>query len=298
MAALVEIAASIANKTGLSFVVSATMDITGGSRWRTFRLDNARTGHPRSVFVKFGQVEHTPVFEAEVDGLAALVQAKSGIHIPAVIACEHDTEHAWLVLEWIDLAPLNAASAARAGIALAALHRNTGHQFGWPRDNFIGATPQVNTQTTDWVNFFQHQRLLFQLHLAAKNRYPTRLIDRGERLVADLPALFRDYTPLASLLHGDTWIGNMAQDAEGQPVTFDPAVYHGDREADVAMCEMFGGYPREFFTEYANAWPLDAGYSTRKHLYNLYHLLNHANLFAGDYVPQSAERIEQLLAEL
>jgi fructosamine-3-kinase len=298
MSTLAAIAAVIAAKTGAPFVVDSTHDIAGGSRWRTFRLDNARTGSPKSVFVKFGQVEHAPVFEAEVDGLTALEQAKSGYRIPAVIASEHDVEHAWLVLEWIDLSALNSTSAARAGIALAALHRNTGHQFGWPRDNFIGATPQVNTQAKDWVHFFQHQRLLFQLNLAARNRYPSRLIDRGERLVADLPALFRDYTPLASLLHGDTWIGNMAQDSEGRPVTFDPAVYHGDREADVAMCEMFGGYPREFFTEYVNAWPLDSGFATRKHLYNLYHLLNHANLFAGDYVRQSAERIEQLLAEL
>lgn len=298
MSTLAAIGASVAAKTGAQFVVDSTYDIAGGARWRTFRIDNARTGSPKSVFVKFGQAEHAPVFEAEVDGLRALTNAAAGFRIPQFIACERDTEHAWLVLEWIELSPLNSVSAARAGIALAAMHRHSGHQFGWPSDNFIGATPQVNTQTKDWVHFFQHQRLLFQLNLAARNRYPTRLIDRGERLVADLPALFRDYTPLASLLHGDTWIGNLAQDDSGQPVTFDPAVYHGDREADVAMCEMFGGYPREFFTEYANAWPLDVGFATRKHLYNLYHLLNHANLFAGDYVRQSAARIEQLLAEL
>jgi protein-ribulosamine 3-kinase len=292
------IAAAIAARTGSPFVADSAHEVAGGSRWRTFKLDNARTGEPKAVFLKYGLPEHAEVFAAEIDGLDALRAAKTQLRIPHAIARGVDGECAWLALEWIDLAPLDDLSAATAGKALAALHRNAGESFGWPRDNFIGATPQINTPHKDWVHFFQHQRLLYQLKLAAKNRYPTRMIDRGERLVADLPALFSSYTPLPSLLHGDTWIGNLAMDGNGTPVTFDPAVYRGDREADVAMCELFGGYPKTFFTEYANAWPLDSGYATRKRLYNLYHLLNHANLFAGDYVRQSGETIERLLAEL
>lgn len=298
MSNLNSIAASIAAETGSPFTVESTTDLSGGSRWRTLRIDNARTGIPASAFVKFGVAQHAPVFAAELDGLRALAGVKAGFRLPAVIACESDVTRAWLILDWIDLSPLDDASGARAGIALAALHRNTADAFGWPSDNFIGASPQVNTPNKDWVHFFQHQRLLFQLDLAAKNRYPSKMIDRGERLVADLPVLFRDYTPVASLLHGDLWGGNIGRDSEGAPVIYDPAVYRGDREADLAMTELFGGFPRTFYTEYRNAWPLDKGYATRKHLYNLYHLLNHANLFAGDYVRQSGEAIERLLAEL
>ncbi len=295
------IARGIAANTGRPFRPSSSVHATAGDRWTSQRFDNARTGTPSAAFLKIGGAACAPAFEAEADGLQALQNAGAGFRIPAILAREAHDDHAWLALEWIDLSPLDDASGARAGAALASLHRNTGQSqvgFGWPRNNFIGATPQVNTPDKDWVRFFQHQRLLFQLNLAAKNRYPTRLIDRGERLVADLPALFRDYAPVASLLHGDLWGGNAARDDRGTPVIFDPAVYRGDREADLAMSELFGGFPRTFYTEYRNAWPLDTGYAVRKHLYNLYHLLNHANLFAGDYVRQAGEAIERLLAEL
>jgi fructosamine-3-kinase len=295
---LAPLAAAIASATGKPFRVAAAYPIPGGSRWQTWRLDNDRTGEPRSVFCKWGTTEHAAVFAAEADGLTALAAADCGFRVPRVLHRGQGGAHAWLALEWIDLAPLDERAGAAAGRALAALHREVGSEFGWPHANFIGATPQINSQGKDWIAFFQHHRLLFQLDLAKKNRYPTRLIDRGERLVADLPALFRSYLPTASLLHGDTWIGNVARDASGTPVTFDPAVYRGDREADLAMCELFGGFPAAFFSEYANAWPPDAGYATRKHLYQLYHLLNHANLFAGDYVQRSADCVERLLAEL
>jgi fructosamine-3-kinase len=292
------LAAAIAAATGQPFRITACHTIAGGSRWRTFKLDNERTGKPASVFIKWGAQEHAPVFAAEVDGLASLASAESGFRIPRVLHQSHGSAHAALVLEWIDLEPLDEAGGARAGRALAELHRDIGDTFGWPRDNFIGATPQINTPGKGWVEFFQHHRLLCQLDLAKKNRFPSRLIERGERLVADLPALFRSYAPVASLLHGDTWIGNVAQDAHGMPVIFDPAVHRGDREADVAMTELFGGFPRVFFTEYANAWPLDDDYAARKQLYQIYHLLNHANLFAGDYVKRSEQMIERVLAQV
>lgn len=288
----------IAAGTGRPFNAASPVAPTAGSRWSSQRLDNARTGDPPSVFLKIGGAECADVFEAEADGLGTLAGAKTGFRVPAILARGANAEHTWIVLEWIDLAPLDEAAGALAGASLALLHRNTADHFGWPRDNFIGATQQVNSPGKEWVPFFQHQRLVPQLQLAAIHRYPSRLIDRGERLVADLPALFLDYQPLASLLHGDLWAGNAARDDRGTPVIFDPAVYRGDREADCAMSELFGGFPRSFLTEYDNAWPLDAGYAVRKHLYNLYHLLNHANLFAGDYVRQSGEAIERLLAEL
>ena len=293
-----DLGALIAAATGAPFRISGREPVGGGSIHRAERIDNMRTGTPASVFAKRGAAEILPMFEAEADGLARLRGAARGVRIPGVLFRGLHGEEAVLILDWIDLAPIDALSGAALGEALALLHRATSDTFGLARDNFIGATAQVNTPDTDWVRFWQNQRLHFQLRLAARNRYPTRLIDRGERLAADCAAFFSTYRPAPSLLHGDLWGGNAGRDADGTPVIFDPAAYYGDREADVAMTTLFGGFPDEFFSAYANAWPLDSGYATRRQFYNLYHLLNHANLFAGDYVRQAERSIELLLAEL
>jgi len=170
--------------------------------------------------------------------------------------------------------------------------------FGWARDNFIGATPQVNGWGEDWVAFWRDRRVHAQLRFAAHNRLPSKMIDRGERLLADSAAFFGNYAPAKSLLHGDLWTGNASALADGTPVVFDPAVYVGDREADVAMTELFGGFPREFKAAYASEWALDPGYRTRRDFYNLYQILNHANLFGGSYVRQGEQTIEKLLSEI
>ena len=156
----------------------------------------------------------------------------------------------------------------------------------------------MNGWSDDWLAFWREKRLAAQLRLAAHNRLPSRMIDRGERLLADCAAFFSGYAPKPSLLHGDLWSGNAAALADGTPVVFDPAVYAGDREADVAMTELFGGFPADFLSSYCEAWPLHDGYRARRPLYNLYHRLNHANLFAGGYVRESEQAIERLLAEI
>jgi len=125
----------------------------------------------------------------------------------------------------------------------------------------------------------------------------THLLRRGEALQATLTHFFTDHRPTPSLLHGDLWSGNYAFDAQGRPVIFDPAVYFGDRETDLAMTELFGGFPAAFYAAYNAAWPLDAGYATRKTLYNLYHILNHFNLFGGGYLSQAQGMIDRLLSE-
>lgn len=304
--------AFIANATGQPFRVEGMVQTGRAAQWQLFAIDNARTGTPKRIFAKMGEPAVLPNFSAEVDGLNRLRAASSVLRLPTVIACaelpgsddpddadeDADTSaRAVLLLEWIDLAPLTPAAAALLGHALADVHASRGERFGLDRDNFIGATPQRNTPDDDWVRFWQHNRLQPQLALCARNRYPSRMIDRGERLMADCGAFFRDYTPVPSLLHGDLWAGNAAQDERGLPVIFDPAVYYGDRETDIAMTELFGGFATDFHAAYHNAWPLDPGYGVRKHFYNLYHVLNHANLFSGDYVLQSEKMIEKLLAE-
>lgn len=233
--------------------------------------------------------------EAEVDGLARLAEA-GAIRVPKFHnAGANDTE-AWIELEWLDLHPADAACDARMGAALARQHAVTAPTFGLERDNAIGATPQPNAQSDDWVAFWRERRLAFQLELAAKSGHGGRLQDRGRKLLEVLPAFFADYQPQPSLLHGDLWAGNRAMLADGTPVIFDPAVYYGDREAEIAMTRLFGGFGPRFYAAYDEAWPPDAGRTVRQDLYNLYHVLNHLNLFGGGYRAQAEAMVEGLLA--
>lgn len=158
---------------------------------------------------------------------------------------------------------------------LASLHRTTGPRFGWHRDNWIGRSPQKNEWRDDWATFFRECRLQPQLETARRN---------GHRITVS-SNLLKDHKPAPSLLHGDLWSGNAGFIAEG-PVLFDPAVYYGDRETDLAMTELFGGFPARFYEAYDEAFPLPEGYEARKHLYNLYHLLNHLNIFGEGYLAE------------
>lgn len=259
----------------------------GGARWR---LDWGG----EHWFVKSGDSE---VLATEADGLAALAAAGT-LRVPMVLASEDGPDGGYLLLEWLTLAHKQSASAARLGEALAALHLQGAPWFGWPRHNFIGATPQFNTPADDWVAFYRDQRLRFQLRLAAENGYRGTLQEQGERLVAGVSCFFAGYTPRPALLHGDLWGGNWGVLVDGGPVVFDPAVYRGDREAELAMTELFGGFDPEFYAAYRQHAPLDPGYGTRRHLYNLYHVLNHLNLFGDAYLEQVLSMIKRLLAEL
>ena len=187
---------------------------------------------------------------------------------------------------------------SEAGAELADLHRLSAGHFGWDVDNVIGATPQINTPTSGWPEFFADHRLRFQLELAAANGYQDGLEDSGQRLLQAIDRFFESYSPEPSLLHGDLWGGNWGVSAAGAPAAFDPAVYFGDREADLAMTELFGGFPKAFYVAYNDAWQLNDGYPVRKQLYNLYHVLNHLNLFGDSYLGQAMQMIDGLLAEV
>lgn len=291
------IAAAIGEATGRPFRATEVAPVGGGCIHEALRVSGEHGGAAASFFVKVNERERAALFAAEADGLAALREA-GAIRVPAVVAHGEAGGHAFLVLEWLELGGLAATSAALLGAGLAKLHRHTRERFGWARDNFIGATPQENAPADDWHRFFRDRRLHPQLRLAARNRLPSRMIDRGERLLADCEAFFRNHRPAASLLHGDLWGGNAAALADGTPVVFDPAVYAGDRETDLAMAALFGGFPPDFAAAYQDAWPLPDGHRIRRELYNLYHVLNHANLFAGGYVRQAEEAIGRLLSEI
>lgn len=248
-------------------------------------------------FVKSGAAADYPRFRAEVDGLDAL-RATQTVRVPAVVDCGHDEQQSWLVLERFQLHALDRASGAALGRALAQLHRTAGPHFGWPADNFIGLAPQENVPDDSWPLFFARHRLLPQLKRARENGMERTLAEKGEHVAEKVAAFFVGGHPAPSLLHGDLWSGNTGRLPDGTPVVFDPAVYYGDREADVAMAELFGGFPESFYAAYREAWPLSEGFETRKTLYNLYHILNHFNLFGGGYLGQAKRMIDRLVAEL
>jgi protein-ribulosamine 3-kinase len=248
-----------------------------------------------SVFLKRLPLAERWRLAAEADGLARLAET-GAIRVPRVLGEGADDSHAWLELERLDLCPPDAASDARMGEALARLHAATGTAFGLDRDNANGAAPQPNAPSADWVAFFRERRLGFQLGLAARNGHVGPIQERGLRLLEALPAFFAGHHPRPSLLHGDLWGGNRAMLADGTPVVFDPAVYYGDREADIAMTRLFGGFGPRFYSAYQAAWPVDAGAAARSDLYNLYHVLNHLNIFGGGYRAQAEALIARLLS--
>jgi fructosamine-3-kinase len=237
------------------------------------------------------------MFAAQAAGLKALANTQT-VRTPDVLAVGTWGGGAFLALEWIDLRAPTRSSEALLGEQLAWQHRTTQAQYGWWRDNSVGPTPQVNTPCGDWPTFLRERRLRYQLDLAAQRGADGTLYERGQLLCASLEAFFAGYRPPPSLLHGDLWGGNWGTDADGLPVVFDPAVYFGDREADVAMTRLFGGFGAAFYAGYQSTWPLDAGAGVRAALYNLYHVLNHFNLFGGGYLSQARSMIDQLLAEI
>ena len=248
-------------------------------------------------FVKSGHPDDLPRFIAEAAGLAA-IRDTGTVRVPEVIACELVDAQARITLEWLDLKPLDRSSAILLGQQLAALHRCGHDHHGWTEGNFIGGSPQPNDWHAQWPRFFADCRLKPQLEQAKQNGLPRSLVDQGHDLLERLPAFFVNHQPRPSLLHGDLWGGNVGMLADGTPVIFDPAVYYGDREADLAMSELFGGFPDAFYASYRSTWPLEPGYESRRTLYNLYHVLNHFNLFGTAYLGQVQRMTTRLLADL
>ena len=265
--------------------------VDGGSINTCYRV-TARDG--RRLFLKLNEADCAKMFEAEFEGLQELHSA-AAVRVPSPLAHGVAGEFAWLLMEHLDLEPGSPGAASQLGTQLAAQHRHAAARFGWRRDNTIGSTLQRNVQQSDWLTFFRSYRLGFQLQLAAESGGGQELQDKGSRLLEILPRFFDGYAPVPSLLHGDLWGRNWAMTGAGEPVIFDPAVYYGDREADVAMTELFGGFPREFYVAYGAAWPLDPGYRVRRQIYNLYHVLNHLNLFGGSYLNQATSILDHLL---
>ena len=283
----------ISAATGRSFAVDKRHPAGGGCISSAVIIE----GGGQRYFVKLNGASNAEMFAAEVAGLEEIASARA-IRVPTPICWGMENGYAYLVLEYVEQCSANPQSMGQLGQELARLHRFSSEQHGWHRDNTIGSTPQVNTPSHDWVDFWRRQRLGLQLELAARNGHGGKLQRQGERLAANIGALFCGYTPIPSLLHGDLWYGNYAIDIQGHPFVFDPAVYYGDHEADLAMTELFGGFDSRFYEAYQDAFPLESDYPVRKTLYNLYHILNHLNIFGGDYRSQAERMIDALLSEI
>jgi fructosamine-3-kinase len=283
------IAAKITQVTGEPFEIANSRSVGGGC----INQGNSISDGKRTYFVKLNRASEVEMFAAEALGVRQMWDTQT-IRVPKPICWGTAGNSAYLVLEWLELRGGGGDGAwEKMGRNLAAMHRQgMAKQFGWERNNTIGSTPQINTWTADWATFFTEHRIGYQLRLAARKGMR---FSGGDRLLDKIPELLSGHHPQPSLVHGDLWGGNASVTAAGEPVIFDPATYYGDREVDIAMTELFGGFPRAFYRGYNAAWALDSGYEKRKILYNLYHILNHFNLFGSGYAGQAERMILQVL---
>ena len=244
----------------------------------------------QKFFVKSNDADYLAMFSSEATGLKRMADTQT-LLIPDVIATGIADNQAFLVLSAFETGEATTGAMRQFGQNLAEMHRHQQHLFGFEENNYIGTTPQINTPTETWLAFWQ-QRLRYQFNLAKKNGGHFL---QAEELIDTLEKFFVGYQPVASLLHGDLWSGNYAINTQGHALLFDPACYFGDRETDIAMTELFGGFSPDFYQGYQSTWALDKNYHYRKPLYTLYHVLNHFNLFGGGYFSQAKHLLKQLL---
>ena len=290
-----QLSEQISQCTQLSFKATHHITMTGGCINQAYKLSDGVNHY----FLKLNDLQYGDMFEVEALSLQEMASSNT-VQVPQPICSGQTNSQAYLVMEFLELSSRanSVVSARQLGQQLATLHQNQLPQFGWHRDNTIGSTPQANKQHSQWVDFWREQRLLPQLRLAEHNGYGKALSTVSDRLVSDFDTLFTNHHPVASMLHGDLWGGNTATLTDGSPVIFDPAFYYGDRETDIAMTYLFGGFNSDFYAAYNETWPLDDGFTVRKTFYNLYHILNHLNLFGSGYLGQAISMAEQVLAEI
>ena len=268
-------------ETQLDVTIDSVAAVGGGCIANACRVET--DGAP--FFLKYGDEEVARTFPGEAAGLEALAAADSPLTVPSIreTAPPTDDRPGFLVMEWINSGRKGRRFWERFGEGLSALHRHAAETYGFDDDNFIGQSPQPNEWMDEWPAFFRSQRLEPQVQMAReRGRWQSSWNRPLETLYRRLPELLPE-TPDASVLHGDLWKGNFMVTAVGEPAIIDPATYYGHREADLAMTELFGGFQDRFYDAYRSAWALDPGYETRRDIYNLYHLLNHLNLFGAGY---------------
>ncbi len=283
-----EIDTQISQVTDEQFQTQQRRSVGGGCINQGYCLTDGK----RTFFVKLNQASQVAMFEAEALGLEQMYDTAT-IRVPKPICFGIAGNSCYIVLEWLEMGRGNSQSSQDMGRKLAQMHKKSlGKRFGWDINNTIGSTPQINTWTENWVEFFTKHRLGYQFQLAKRRggSFP-----QADELLNAIPELLAGHEVQPSLVHGDLWGGNAGFIDNGEPVIFDPATYYGDREVDIAMTEVFGGFPAAFYQGYNEVFPLNYGYEKRKNLYNLYHILNHFNLFGGGYGSQANGMIARIL---
>lgn len=287
-----EIDTHISQVTGKKFQTQKRRSVGGGCINQGYFISDGQC----SYFVKINRATKIAMFEAEALGLNEIHDTGT-IRVPKSICSGVAGNSCYLVMEWLSMGKGNPKSWQEMGHRLAAMHKyyltaDGEKKFGWHINNTIGAIPQINTWTQNWVEFYLKHRLAYQFELAKRrgSHFP-----QAEQLLSAIPKLLSGHQAQPSLVHGDLWGGNAGFTEEGEPVIFDPATYYGDREVDIAMTELFGGFPAAFYRAYNEVFPLNKGYEKRKILYNLYHIINHFNLFGSGYVGQANSMISRIL---
>ena len=282
---------AISEKTAKAYQSKTRSSVIGGCINQASKIE----GHDgRIYFLKQNNLKFLPFFEAEARALMEIEETGT-IQVPQVIVFGETEGKSFLILEFMEQGSSSKAGQKQLGRELAQLHQVEKPFFGWDIDNCIGATPQPNPKSENWVDFYRTHRLIHQFELAKQKG---KRFDQVETLLTGLDFFFADYIPTPSLLHGDLWGGNASYDAKGSPFIFDPATYYGDRETDLAFTYMFGGFSSDFYQAYQETYPLDSGFTERKILYNLYHELNHFNLFGGGYANSAQSSINTLVHHL
>ena len=277
---------------GRTIVFSRIQPVSGGDIHSAFSVS---VDNEKPLFIKINTEDAYPVFISEAESLAAISATRS-ILTPELICHGQTDQHSYLVMEYLSLSLSGGEYVL--GQQLATLHQvstqNAKQPFGFDNDNYIGLTPQKNLWSASWSDFWIEQRFTPQLQLAYQNGFHAQLEPLETALFHTSKQLLSNHFPAVSLVHGDLWSGNKAYQHQ-TPVIFDPACYYADREVDIAMTELFGGFPDKFYRGYNDVWPLERTYRQRKTLYNLYHMLNHLNLFGSGYLNSVEQMINKVI---
>ncbi|OBT12165.1 hypothetical protein A9264_03245 [Vibrio sp. UCD-FRSSP16_10] len=272
------------------FKIEEKIRLTSGSINESYMISDGE----QRYFVKLNNRAFLNNFTAEIDNLTQL-KSTNTVSVPEIVHFGSSKDASFLILNYLPTHPLsNHEACFQFGTDLARLHSwGDQQEYGFDQDNYIGTTLQPNRWQKKWANFFAEQRIGWQLQLLKEKG-----INFGdhEEIIASVISVLSNHHPKPALLHGDLWYGNCAEAPFG-PICYDPACYWGDRECDIAMSELFGGFPDAFYQGYNSIRPLPDGYEERKPLYNLYHILNHCNLFAGHYINETQQRIDELLKQ-
>lgn len=282
------IASQIGEAMHIDFNITERSQISGGEINQAFRISDGQ----HTFFVKLNDRAGVDMFRAEWTALEHLLNTQT-LKLPRPVCCGTTVSSSFLVLEYIALGHAGDQDWHMLGRQLAHLHMGSAQpMYGWDEDNFIGTTVQPNIWHKKWATFFAEQRIGWQLQLLNEKGIHFGDI---EEITGAIKNRLAGHQPRASLLHGDLWRGNLGFDDQ-QGVLFDPASYFGDRETDIAMTELFGQFPSSFYQGYDAVWPRDEGYRERRDIYNLYHLLNHVNLFGEAYIKQAKTSLFNIIA--